>query len=404
MNIFEKQEMQKTRPQVKSKINEWYDWLVSHVPQKIKGKINDAFEAFKIKISGLYSVKDSLKDSIENEARKEHLDLPESEVEDLTPQLHEHAFKKAFKSFKIPGLKKTDVDVYIEKVKPHLKTLIEEQLKELGSVKVQLHMWIKWFKREKIAFHLDEEDMGEDMEEDIKNDQPRKKRKKRKKRKNIPHPEDMDIFEKQEMQKTRPQVKSKINEWYDWLVNHVPQKIKGKINDAFEAFKIKISGLYSVKDSLKDSIENEARKEHEDLTPPESEIGIKNDHPKFYYIFVEKPFNSKMTEIYQGDDVEEVLENMIAHVKTQVENPALEKSGFKIDHIMHLNIDFHQLNLTRGSSYIELPSWIEKKKAVINPKNIKDEECFKWAVIAALHHEEIDSHPERISKLKTLCR
>ena len=28
------------------------------------------------------------------------------------------------------------------------------------------------------------------------------------------------------------------------------------------------------------------------------------------------------------------------------------------------------------------------KKAVINPKN-EDEECFKWAVIAALHYEEI---------------
>ena len=41
------------------------------------------------------------------------------------------------------------------------------------------------------------------------------------------------------------------------------------------------------------------------------------------------------------------------------------------------------------------------KRAVINPKNENDEECFKWAVIATLHHEEIKSHPERISKLIT---
>ena len=39
-----------------------------------------------------------------------------------------------------------------------------------------------------------------------------------------------------------------------------------------------------------------------------------------------------------------------------------------------------------------------KKKAVINPQN-KDEEGFKWAVIEALHHEEIKHHPERISLL-----
>ena len=42
---------------------------------------------------------------------------------------------------------------------------------------------------------------------------------------------------------------------------------------------------------------------------------------------------------------------------------------------------------------------IALKKAVINPKN-KDEECFKWAIVAALHHEEIGNNPERISKLK----
>ena len=55
---------------------------------------------------------------------------------------------------------------------------------------------------------------------------------------------------------------------------------------------------------------------------------------------------------------------------------------------MHLYINFHRLVLTRGSSYNELPEWIQNKKAVINPQN-KDEECFKWAVMEALHYEEI---------------
>ena len=35
----------------------------------------------------------------------------------------------------------------------------------------------------------------------------------------------------------------------------------------------------------------------------------------------------------------------------------------------------------------------------ISSKNESNEECFKWAVIAALHHEEIKSHCERISNL-----
>ena len=66
---------------------------------------------------------------------------------------------------------------------------------------------------------------------------------------------------------------------------------------------------------------------------------------------------------------------------------------------MHLDIDFHKLELTRGSSYIELPDWISLKKAVINPKN-KDQECFKWTVMAALHHKDVDVHPERVTKLQ----
>ena len=66
---------------------------------------------------------------------------------------------------------------------------------------------------------------------------------------------------------------------------------------------------------------------------------------------------------------------------------------------MHLYINFHRLALTRGGSCIELPEWLKSKKAVINPQN-KDEECFKWAVIEALHHEEIKHHPERISLLR----
>ena len=37
-------------------------------------------------------------------------------------------------------------------------------------------------------------------------------------------------------------------------------------------------------------------------------------------------------------------------------------------------------------------------KAIINPKN-EDQECFKWAVIAASRWEEINNNPERISKL-----
>ena len=50
-------------------------------------------------------------------------------------------------------------------------------------------------------------------------------------------------------------------------------------------------------------------------------------------------------------------------------------------------------------SYLPLPEWLARKKAIIKPKNV-DRECFKWAVILALRWEGINRDPQRICKLK----
>ena len=55
----------------------------------------------------------------------------------------------------------------------------------------------------------------------------------------------MDIFEQQEMSKSRPVVTSKLNDWYDWLINHVPKPIKDGTSRAFKTFKDKIMGFYN---------------------------------------------------------------------------------------------------------------------------------------------------------------
>ena len=114
---------------------------------------------------------------------------------------------------------------------------------------------------------------------------------------------------------------------------------------------------------------------------------------------IDLAFNTKMLAAYGLNDIDELVNRMIAHMLEQIKNPALRDSGFVYDEVIETNIDFHRLNLTRGSSYLPLPGWISRKKAIINPKN-KDMECFKWAVTAADRWEEIDKHPERISKLR----
>ena len=76
---------------------------------------------------------------------------------------------------------------------------------------------------------------------------------------------------------------------------------------------------------------------------------------------VELAFNSRMLAVYNLSDMDEIVSAMIEHMKQQIENPALRDSKSVFDEVIHMNIDFHRLNLTRGSSYLPLPKWLAKK-------------------------------------------
>ena len=106
-----------------------------------------------------------------------------------------------------------------------------------------------------------------------------------------------------------------------------------------------------------------------------------------------------MTSVYRGSDLDQIVDGKIANMKFQIENPALLNSRFVFDEVLYLDVNFHQLNLTRGSFYLPLPDFIAKRKAVINPQN-GDEECFKWAIIGVDKWMDIDFHPERVSNLR----
>ena len=64
-----------------------------------------------------------------------------------------------------------------------------------------------------------------------------------------------------------------------------------------------------------------------------------------------------------------------------------------------LEYHLHEISLNRVSSYIKSPEWIKNKRVTINSKNTEDNKCFQYAISAALNHQNIDHHPERISSL-----
>ena len=112
---------------------------------------------------------------------------------------------------------------------------------------------------------------------------------------------------------------------------------------------------------------------------------------------VELAFNSLMMSVYQGSETDQIVDRMIANMKFQIENPVLLNSRFVFDEFLYLDVNFHQMNLMRGSSYLPLPDWLARKKAIVNPHN-DDEECFKLSVIAV---EKVGmKDPQRVSNLR----
>ncbi|CAI6370610.1 unnamed protein product [Macrosiphum euphorbiae] len=56
-------------------------------------------------------------------------------------------------------------------------------------------------------------------------------------------------------------------------------------------------------------------------------------------------------------------------------------SGFALESIDGLLLAVYKYTPLGGSSYIQLPEYINRKRGTINPQNV-DQQCFKWAILA----------------------
>ena len=111
---------------------------------------------------------------------------------------------------------------------------------------------------------------------------------------------------------------------------------------------------------------------------------------------------SDNVEIRTGIETEDIT-NELFNTFSKRYQEGLEKmtgSSFTFERIDLLEYHLHKTSLNRGSSYIKSPEWLKNKGVTINPKNTKNNKCFQYAIIAALNHQNIDHHPERISKLR----
>ena len=108
-------------------------------------------------------------------------------------------------------------------------------------------------------------------------------------------------------------------------------------------------------------------------------------------------------EFMNGSDTDEIIKLLFESFLQKYEENLQEKmkgSDFEFDGVNFLYYDFNKRSIYRGGSYIDLSKWLKDKKSAINPKN-NDDKSFQYAVTLALNLDNIDNHPQRISKIKS---
>ena len=98
---------------------------------------------------------------------------------------------------------------------------------------------------------------------------------------------------------------------------------------------------------------------------------------KKYTIYVKSKNIEIRTEDHTDDIITKLLESFLENYERE-ENILRNGSGSIFDCVDLALVQFHSIQLKRGSSYIPSPKWVEKKKATINPQNTKDNYCFVY--------------------------
>ncbi|XP_072380708.1 uncharacterized protein [Diabrotica undecimpunctata] len=70
-------------------------------------------------------------------------------------------------------------------------------------------------------------------------------------------------------------------------------------------------------------------------------------------------------------------------------------SGAALSKVISLEVNINKVEIGNGSSFIDLPIEIQKKRACINVHNF-DQACFYWSIVSALY--PVNKHAGRVSK------
>lgn len=105
---------------------------------------------------------------------------------------------------------------------------------------------------------------------------------------------------------------------------------------------------------------------------------------------------NSMVTVRHASAVRPCIQKLFDKIRADYEDHQGKGSGWCMVSITELIIRMVPISATRGSSFIPTPAWLQNKKCIINVQNDKDDRCFEWALLSALHPAE--RHSDRVAK------
>ena len=110
--------------------------------------------------------------------------------------------------------------------------------------------------------------------------------------------------------------------------------------------------------------------------------------------------NIEIMVVSETDDIiKELIDSLLQRYQEWLKE-STKGSEFKFNSVDLMSYHLQKTSLRRSGSYIYSPRWSRNKRATINRKNIKGDNCFQYASTVALNYNETANHPERISNIK----
>jgi len=109
-------------------------------------------------------------------------------------------------------------------------------------------------------------------------------------------------------------------------------------------------------------------------------------------------FRSNTEKILETTDLNKIYGDAVNKIQESIAKFQMLGSNWRFRSVDKLDINTKIYEPLRGDSYIPLPNKLENKKAIINPQNKEDEECFKWSITIAQNYQDGQKNLFRITK------